>query len=511
MKVLNAEQIRAADRYTIEHEPISSLDLMERAATRWARRFMERYSEPKRTYILCGPGNNGGDGLVIARILANRGYEVELWLPQWGARTTEEFEHNLQRLPQRQGIVIRRFSEGEDFPPLRGEHYFIDALFGAGLKRGITGWLAELVEYVNTHAEIRVAVDMPSGLPADRKPEGAVLRCERTLTFQVPKLSLLMDEMVQYVGTWECIDIGLDRSFIDRQESPYYYLMEVEAAVMLKDRPVEGHKGHFGHALLVAGSYGKVGAAALAALACLRSGVGLLTVRVPTCGVTPLHAWVPEAMVDADGQATHWSAPVDTRRYRAVGIGPGIGTHEETKRALLATLRNMQVHRGNGRGVVLDADAINIMAEGERIEREWLREVVCTPHPGEFRRWAGWEEDPFARLELQRRLSATLGCYILYKGHYSRVSTPQGEVYFNSTGNEGMATAGSGDVLTGIIVGLLAQGYSPHEASVLGMFVHGLAGDLAARERGAHALIARDIAEHLGQAFLHLQRKGARE
>ena len=511
MKVLNADQIRAADRYTIEHEPISSLDLMERAATRWARRFMELYNEPKRTYILCGPGNNGGDGLVIARILANRGYEVELWLPQWGARTTEEFERNLQRLPQRQGIVVRRFAEGEAFPPLRSDHYFIDALFGAGLKRGITGWLAELVEYVNTHAEIRVAVDMPSGLPADRMPEGAVLRCDRTLTFQVPKLSLLMDEMVRYVGTWECIDIGLDRAFIDRLESPYLYVVKEDAAALLKDRPLEGHKGQFGHALLVAGSYGKVGAAALAAFACLRSGVGLLTVRVPTCGVTPLHGWVPEAMIDADGQATHWSAPVDTRRYSAVAIGPGIGTHEETRRALLATLRNMQAHRGDGRGLVLDADAINIIAEEESIGSEWLRGVVCTPHPGEFRRWAGWVKDPFERLELQRRLSADLGCYILYKGHYSRVSTPEGEVYFNSTGNDGMATAGSGDVLTGIIVGLLAQGYMPREASVLGMYVHGLAGDLAVQSRGRHALIARDIVEHLGRAFMCLNGEGTRE
>jgi len=511
MKVLNAEQIRSADRYTMEHEPISSLDLMERAATRWARRFMELYAEPKRTYILCGPGNNGGDGLVIARILANRGYEVELWLPQWGARTTEEYAHNLRRLPQRQGVVVRRFSEGEVFPSFCRDHYFIDALFGAGLKRGITGWLAELVEYVNEHAEVRIAVDMPSGLPADRSPEGAVLCCDRTLTFQVPKLSLLMDEMVPYVGRWELIDIGLDRGYLARLDSPYNYVTEGEAAALLRSRPKAGHKGTFGHALLVAGSYGKMGAAALSALACLRSGVGLLTVRVPASGVTVLHSWVPEAMVDPDGHATHWSGPVDTQRYTAIGIGLGIGNQEDTRRALWTTLRNMRTQSGDGRGLVLDADAINILAGEKNVDRRWLGGVLCTPHPGEFRRWAGWEADPFARLELQRDLSNALGCYILYKGHYSRVSTPEGEVYFNSTGNNGMATAGSGDVLTGVLVGLLAQGYAPRDAGILGMYVHGLAGDMAVDERGEHALIARDVVDHLGRAFLRLAKKRSGE
>jgi len=496
MKILTSDDLRAADRYTIEHTPINSLDLMERAATLWALQFAEDYPDTHhKVCVVCGPGNNGGDGLVIARWLAENAYEVEVWLPRISDRCSPEFNANLQRLPDRQGIVLRHIrSEGELPTPDRSS-IFIDALFGSGLSRPISGIGARLIELINLTSNCTVAVDMPSGLPADHSPTGPVMKCQRTYTFQVPKLTLLLDEYHELTGDWKILDIGLSEEFIAEIRANHFMLDLPLIKSLYLSRKITGHKGNFGHAGITAGSYGKIGAAMLCGHACLRAGAGLVTLHLPGCGVIPLQTALPEVMLSPDNHDYCVTAiPIDDK-YSIRGIGPGLGTNELAAQALGRYLKFARSP------VLLDADALNILSQNKDGLAALPERSVLTPHPKEFVRLFGERNTPIEQLELQKKMSMHYGIYIVYKSHYSRVTTPEGLIYFNSTGNDGMATAGSGDVLTGIITGLLAQRYSPLHASLIGMYLHGLAGDIAADKLGHNALIAGDIIDHLGFAF----------
>lgn len=500
MKILSSAQTRTADLYTIGHEPIASIDLMERAATVFCNWFENNFgAEEQAVYILCGTGNNGGDGLAIARLLCRKFYQVNVLLCRTGSSLSPDCQANLERLPGNGAVGFAELEENSAFPILPQDCILLDAIFGSGLNRPVMGYWAACLEYFSAHPGIRVAVDIPSGLPADSPGTGAVFRAGFTFSFQRPKLAFFIPENAPFVGKWEFGDIGLDEAFIEAQDSPYHLVTEAMLRPMLKKRTRFAHKGHFGHALLICGSHGMMGAAVLSARACLRAGPGLLTVHVPGCGYSIMQLAVPEAMVTTDSHEKRWTEAPDTEKYTAIGVGCGIGKGDTTFRALQALLQQV-----GSKPLVLDADALNLVAMGH-LHANIPPGAVLTPHPGEFDRLFGHSENSFQRLQSLRNFAIKYRCYILLKGAYSCLATPEGKCFFNTTGNPGMATAGSGDVLTGILTGLLAQKYNQEAAVLLGTFLHGRAGDIAASELGQEAMLAGDMIERLGRAFLSLQ------
>lgn len=491
MKILSVDKVREADRYTIENEPISSVDLMERAAGQVAEWLLQRLEPDHHVAIFCGMGNNGGDGLVVARLLYQKGFEPSVFMVHYSEKMSPDAEANLLRLQQETGVPVNGIHSVDDFPTPEEGTIIVDALFGSGLNRPITGIAANLIHFLNRQHAIRVAIDIASGLFADSSsPAGAIFRPDYTLTFQMPKLAFLMPENDPYVGLLEILDIRLHPQFLLEVDTNNFFVNREMIKPIIHRRPKYSHKGTYGHALLAAGSEGKTGAAILGAGSCLRTGVGLLSVKLPQSAWTPLQASLPEAMI-------HTEERLDA--FDAIGIGPGLGTTDEARRLVLHMIQDAQVP------MVLDADALNILA----MNKTWLSflpaKTILTPHPKEFERLFGKTSDSFERLDLLRNMAITHHIIIVLKGAHSAVAMPNGTVFFNSTGNPGMATAGSGDVLTGMILSLLAQRYAPEEAAVLGVYLHGLAGDIAASEIGQEAMIASDITEHIGKAYTSLK------
>lgn len=495
MKILPAQQIREADAYTITHEPIASLDLMERAARAFADWFAGRFPDTQApVYIACGTGNNGGDGLAVARLLHGLFYEVTVLLCSTGGPLSPDCQTNLERLPGFGGVPQVSVAPGTPLPPIPESAILIDALFGSGLNRPLQGFWGETVAALSLHRGPKVSIDLPSGLYADRPSEGVVFEADDTLSFEMPKLAFFFPENERYVGEWSVLPIGLHPGFLESVPCTHFWTTPREARSLLRPRRRFSHKGSYGHALLVCGSSGMAGAAILSARACLRSGTGLLTVHSPANNRIPLQTAVPEAMFHADAHPDCWTVPYLPSGTSAIGIGCGIGMAPESAAALEHLL-------ASGLPLLLDADALNLIARQgwqERIPKN----AVLTPHPKEFERLFGPSANGFERLARQRQKAMDLGVVILLKGAFSAICLPDGSCHFNSSGNPGMATAGSGDVLSGIISGLLAQGYAPAEAAILGAYLHGRAGDLAAAALGQQALIAGDIIEYLGAAFL---------
>ncbi|MBC7449231.1 MAG: NAD(P)H-hydrate dehydratase [Hymenobacteraceae bacterium] len=500
MQILSAAQLKAADALTCHSQQISSLELMERAAKAAAETIEPLIKPPyiRPLVICCGPGNNGGDGLAVARLLYSPAYgpHIAVWrLP--AERYSADNEANRFRLPD--GIAVIELTA--ELPPLPPDAIVVDALFGTGLTRPLDGLAAALVRQLNASGAEIISLDVPSGLPTDAAPapDAAIVRATQTLTFGALKLPFLLPGLAEYVGEWHLLDINLDLS---QTESAMRLTEAADLAPLLAPRHRFGHKGTYGHALLLAGSRGKLGAAVLAARACLRAGVGLLTVQVPAVGYGVLQTSVPEAMALTDPMADYLSAlpdDADLGHYQALGIGPGLGQHADTALLLRELLDEA---RRRDLPTVLDADALNILAAHPAWRHHLPARTVLTPHPKEFARLAGAATDDFARLEKLKAYAADTGAVVLLKGAYSVVATPAGELYFNSTGNPGMATGGTGDVLTGVILSLLAQGLNPLDAARFGAFIHGRAGDLAAAKHGERGLIAGDVAEYVGRAFL---------
>lgn len=503
MKILSAEQLRAADAHTIRHQPIPSIELMEVAAARCFDWIMARHRWKDHTFhIYCGNGNNGGDGLALGRMLNVSGRQVKMYWVKFSESNSADFAINQSRLKE-EGLeltVIQKLDELEDVQ----DGVVVDALFGSGLNRPLEGWLADVVRKINSWPVIRLAVDIPSGLFAEDNRQidlDAVVHARHTLTFQHPKLSFLMPNVAHVVGAWDVLDIGLDQEFIHGL-STHYHLTTIDGIrTLLKDRGKFAHKGSFGHALLVAGSRGKMGAAVLSGEACLRSGAGLLTAHIPSCGLDIYQQSLPEAMVNPSVEVETIGGLPDLQPYAAVGIGPGIGTGKVAEKALKVLLQEASAP------LVLDADAINILADNPTWNDFIPPLTILTPHPGEFRRLVGdWNSDE-ARLEKQIEYATRYGVIVLVKGAHTSIALPNGTVHFNSSGNPGMATAGSGDVLTGILTGLLAQGYAPSEATILGVFLHGMAGDFAAVQLGEDGMLAGDIVLHIPAAYKALRRE----
>jgi NAD(P)H-hydrate epimerase len=500
MKILPVEGIRSLDAHTLKRAGISSIDLMERAATTFCEWFVRQFpSIDQPIAIFCGPGNNGGDGLAIARILHRKFYPVQVYLCEISPKKSPDFLTNLERLPGFGALTPLLIQEGDPFPILSPRTLIIDAILGAGLKGPVEGYWGNLLQQLNQSDSTRVAVDIPSGLFADRHTAGISIRADYTFSFELPKLAFFMPENQESVGHWAIGSIGLDQEFIDQWPGNNFFHDLSEAARIIQPRPKFSHKGTFGHALLWVGSRGKTGAGVLAARACMRTGAGLLTVHLPESSGVIVQTAFPEAMVSYDASSGHLSQVPDLAPYRAIGAGCGIGTHPETASALKQLLTSTRLP------LVLDADALNLMALAPDNLAHLPANSILTPHPGEFDRLFGKTQDHFERLERLRQKAQELKVIIILKGAHTTIATPEGQCHFNASGNPGMATAGSGDVLTGILTGLLAQGYTPLHSALLGVALHGLAGDLAAGRQDMRALLASDIIENIGSAYQTLQ------
>ncbi|MBK7560523.1 MAG: NAD(P)H-hydrate dehydratase [Chitinophagaceae bacterium] len=505
MKILSANEIRLWDQFTIEQEPISSIDLMERAAGKCVEWLLQHYPEAHSFGIFCGKGNNGGDGLAIARMLMEQNYEITVYILDpiaigFGHKGTDDFQTNLARLHKFPQPDIHFIQSEQHFPSFREGQIIIDALFGSGLNRKLEGVTANLVEHINKSRCEIIALDIPSGLFVDHSSKGAItILANHTLSFQSYKPAFLFAENEEAVGEIHILDIGLHPDFCQSMHPAFELVDDVMIHSIYKPRKKFAHKGNFGHALLVTGSKGKMGAAVLAAKACMRSGVGLLTCHIPGCGYDILQSTVPEAMVISDVNTSfNTKSTEDLIKFKAIGIGPGIGIATETKMLLQEIL---DAYRNP---VVLDADALNLLSAQKDLFKLIPAGSILTPHPKEFERLFGETNNEFDRVLLALQKAKELNCIIVLKGHHTFIATSDGRGFFNSTGNPGMATAGSGDVLTGILTGLLAQGYSTVETALLGVYLHGVAGDFAAKEHSLESMVAGDIIDSLGKAFSFL-------
>ncbi len=505
MKLFTTRQIAGIDRYTIDNEPIADIDLMERASTEMYHRLRIRIDTSLPVHFFAGPGNNGGDALALARMFAESGNECFVYLLKSGKPLFGSPAINWKRLVDQGMATLCTISSEKDFPLLHPNDPLVDGLFGSGFSRPLSGLPAALVKHIN-NAGCRVyAIDIPSGLAGEDNggnQAGHIIRATHTLTLQFPKLSLLFPESGQFTGELEVVDIGLHPDGIAAVETPYHMTGQSWVRDRLPERPKFSHKGTFGHALLIAGSYGKMGAAVLAAGGCLRTGVGLLTAHIPGKGYTIMQTAVPEVMCSIDKSDKVFSSPPTMEKISAVGIGPGLGTDPVTKSAYFELLQEIRVP------MVADADGLNLVAGDPGMLHAGS---VITPHPVEFMRLFGETADSWQRLQLLREVAQKYNIVVVLKGAYTQTALPTGEVYFNPTGNPGMSTAGSGDVLTGIILSLLAQGLPPGDAAICGVYLHGLAGDLASLKFSQPSLIASDISLFLGKAFRKIYDTGQQD
>lgn len=503
MKIFTSAQIHELDKYTIEHEPVKSIDLMERAAKAITRVITDRWHNDTPMVVFAGPGNNGGDALAVARLLSEEGYAVTVYLFNISGHLSDDCAANKARLSEcRRLKQLTEVTQEFDPPQLTSDVLVIDGLFGSGLNKPLAGGFASLVKYINASPCQVVSIDMPSGLMAEDNTyniRANIIRADLTLTLQHKKLSFLFAENQIFVGQLRVLDIRLSREGMDSIDTQYHIVEENEVRNLLRPRPEFAHKGQMGNALIVAGSYGMGGAAVLAARACLRAGAGKVTVHSPRCNNVITQISVPEAIIQPDADEAIFAEPVDTEDFNALGIGPGLGMNETTAIALIAQLRRTQCP------IVADADAINILGNHRAWIQQLPKEIIMTPHPKEFDRLDGHSVDSYERLTKARRLAERLQAYIIIKGRYTALCLPDGHVAFNPTGNPSMATAGSGDVLTGIITALLARGYSRRDACFLGVYLHGLAGDIAAGALGQESVTAGDIVEWLPKAFARLE------
>lgn len=498
MKIFRCDQIRQIDDYTIRNEPVVSTDLMERAAQKLHEWISQHYDNGRSVMIFAGPGNNGGDGLALARMLSLDGYKTSVWFAGSPANTSGDWKINRNRLEGIPGLTFNIVDSAENIHGIEKGTIIIDALFGSGLTRPVKGLVADVISKINSSRCTVISVDMPSGLfgedNAGNDPE-AIVMATHTLTFQFPKLSFMFPENEKYTGQWHVLPIGLHEKIIESTETPYSLLARGMIKPLIRQRNKFDHKGSFGHGLLAGGSYGKMGAVILGARAALRTGIGLITCHIPSGGNLIMQCSVPEAMLSMDSAEKSISEINVNFAFNAAGVGPGMGTEKQTQDALHEFIRKCR------RNLVLDADALNILSEN----REWLKELpagtVLTPHPKEFERLAGKTVNSYERLSRQITFSMEYGCIVVLKGAHTSISDPAGKVAFNLTGNPGMATAGSGDTLTGIILSLLAQGYDPGEAAKTGVCIHGLAGDIAAGMASEESLVASDIIDSIGAAF----------
>lgn len=499
MKILKVNDIREGDAFTIKNEPISSINLMERAANNCTIWIIDNFESDSSFSIFAGPGNNGGDGLVIARILHKNKYKIKVYIVEYTQNYSDDFRTNLERL-EALNIDIQILNKDTNDFQLEKTDIIIDSIFGSGLSRSISGFTARIIDKLNEQNSI-ISIDIASGLRADEVDNSKnpiIIKPTHTLSIAFPKLAFFLPENERYVGNWHNIDIGIHPQYISEVKEYAHYILKEDIRPLLKSRSKYSHKGSFGHALLVAGSHGKMGASILASRAALRTGLGLLTTHTPKFGINILQTAIPEAMLSIDENEKYYSKNNELAIYNAIGVGPGLGTSKESQLALKILIQNTSLP------MVIDADALNILSEN----KTWLAflpaNTIFTPHPKEFERLVGKSSNSLERIQKQKEFSTKYNVIVVLKGANTSISHPDGRLFINSTGNPGMATAGSGDVLTGIITSLLAQNYNPLAAAVFGVYLHGLAGDFAALKLGFESLIANDIIKNISNAYINL-------
>lgn len=506
MKLFTNEQIRDIERYTTENEGVSPLELIERVAEGVTDEICMRWRPNKPTVIFAGPGNNGADALAAARLLYERGFRPEVYLFNIGGDKLSQ-ECIASRDKMRQEVPDIAFTEVKsrfNMPQITNNHLVIDGIFGSGLREELQGGFKTLVQYINEERATVVSIDLPTGMFGDWNPQMVsrnVVHATLTLAIQFPRICFFIADNADMVGEWKVIDIGLSEAAIASTPVNFCLVEKRDVQHRLHHRKPFATKADFGSAILYAGSYGMMGAAVLASRACMRAGAGKLTVGAPRCGYEILQTAVPEAMfqqVRAEGRIAEIRPE---RSFNAVAIGPGIGTNEMTVKAVedfLATVSHP---------VILDADALNCMA----IRPAMLNSIpvlsIITPHAGEFDRLFGIQPSAEARLRKAIEMAKYYNILIVLKGHYTAIVRPDGKVYFNASGTPAMATAGAGDVLTGTLLGILAQGYSPEVASIIAVFAHGLAGELAAAEHGEYGVTAGDIAANIGKSIKEIMQR----
>jgi len=490
MKIFYSNQIKEIDKYTILNEPIKSIDLMERAAKAIFSKIKQLYKSKFKAVIIAGSGNNGGDGLALSRLLINNNYEVRVYLIKKYKYSSDNIT-NYSKLLKIKNINVKTVSKINELKFNKNE-IIIDAIFGNGLNKEVKGFEATIINKINKSGCEVISIDVPSGLLSEGvSNSNAVVKANYTISLQFPKISFFFSENYKYTGEWHITSIGLSQKIIDKSYTYYYYIDETDIKSIFKKRNKFSHKGNFGHALLIAGSYGKAGASILAARACLKSGVGLLTTHIPQNNYNLILNSVPETMISIDKNKNIVTNFNFSDKFSAMGIGPGIGTDNETLGLLNKVLKIKNIP------IIIDADGINLLKNIEKIPGE----ILITPHAKEFERLAGKSDNSYERHLKAIKFAKEKNIYIILKGAYTQIICPDGKCFFNSTGNQGMATAGSGDVLTGIILSLLAQGYSKLDACLLGVYLHGLSGDIALKNNSYESLIATDIIDNLGNAF----------
>lgn len=504
MKILSCTQQREADAYTIEHNSILSINLMEKAAGLITDAICKRWDKSHRMVVFAGPGNNGGDAVAVARMLHLKNYQVQVILFNITGVLSDDCLTNVKRLQECGFTNYTEVSSQFDPPKLISNDVVIDGLFGAGINKPLSGGFAAVVQYINASQAKVVSIDMPSGLMGEdnsRNIRQNIIKADLTLTIHMPKLSFLFAENEDITSEWEVLDIGINREYENNAESNYEITEINDVKKMLRPRKKFAHKGSFGHGVLIAGSYGMGGAAVLAARSCMKCGIGLLTIHTPVCNHQLLQMSIPEAMTQDDIDERFFAEPIELDNYQALGIGPGLGQEDFTAQAIIDQISSSYIP------TVIDADALNAFSSNRNYLNRIPKKSILTPHVKELERLVGRCSNTFERIQKAKDLASYLHCYIVLKGAWTVVITPEGKCYFNPTGNPGMATAGSGDVLTGILTSLLAQGYTPEEACRLGTYVHGLAGDIAAERNGEISMSATDIVNALPEAWKKLTGK----
>ncbi len=500
MKLLGLSHIKEVDYLTVKNQSITFLELVERAGTVIFNTIHERLQGAQvPIHVFCGLGNNGGDGLVIARLLVEHGYNVTTYIVNFSTNRSKAFLVNYDRLKEIDNEWPVQLKNEEEFPVISPNDMVVDAIFGIGLNRSMEPWVKKLIVHLNDTNAFILSIDVPSGLYAEKpvEDEKSVIYANVCLTFQAPKLIFFLPETAKYAQDVDYINIGLDAQYLNEVDTKMELILKNEVLKFYQPREKYSHKGSYGHALLIGGSKGKIGSMLLASKSCLRVGAGLVSALVPECGYDIMQTGLPEAMVvdhDNDNYLEDFEFDIEPS---VICIGVGLGMHEKTFEAFVDFLKK------NDKPLVIDADGLNMLSKDKVLLKFIPKQTVLTPHVKELERLIGVWSDDFDKLEKVKIFSKKYSCIVVIKGA-NTITVHNDEIYVNTTGNPGMATAGTGDVLAGIITGLISQGYKALQASIFGVYLHGSAGDIAVESLGYQALLASDIVNNIGKAYLEL-------
>lgn len=485
MKILTSLQISEWDRYTIQNEPIESLALMERAAERLSEALQRRLSVGVKLTFLIGKGNNGGDGLAMARILSGRGFCCRVIMIFETNELNENCAINFARLPS--DIEINQYP-----CEICDDEVLIDAILGSGFRGKANNYILNVIKHINKLPNYKVSIDLPSAMSSEFDNDyEMVLHTELTLTIQIPKLAFMLPEAGNACGEVEIVEIGLDSKFINNAKTCFYYIDSNFIASNSLRRTKFSHKGNYGHTLLICGSEGMVGAAFLATGAALRSGCGYVTVSLSFDYIPSLLSRYPSALTWGWHTDVLNRLPPNLEKYTSIAIGCGLGQNTQIVDLL------EQLFRRYNRPIVIDADAINVLTVNRSLLKYIPKHSILTPHLGELRQLIGDWADDKDKIDKIRAFTLKYDVLLVVKGAHTMICCPNGDIWFNSTGNAFMAKAGAGDILTGLISGLLSRGYSPHLAACIGVYYHGIAAEKAAEAISGESINSNDLIDFI--------------